>query len=326
MKHIPEELLLFLNKYSHYIIASHKEPDGDSVGSSRAMDHFLRSKGKTTTLLSAGPFKRPELHGMEHYFAQRIDPASLSADTGVLVLDCSNIERVGDAAEGITHLDRVVIDHHATNSAEGPADYIDSHAPSTTVLVQAIIEHVNGAVSAEEADCLLFGLCTDTGYFRHLDKSQGEAFHCAGRLAEAGADPKKTYSRITGGKSFGSRILISRILGRMQSYYDGALIISWETLAETAEFGMEGRDSDSLYQLIQSISGVEAIVVIRQETETNCTVGFRSRDKIDVSQVASSFGGGGHRQASGLSIAGTIEELLPRLVEAFAPQFAALDV
>jgi bifunctional oligoribonuclease and PAP phosphatase NrnA len=172
---------------------------------------------------------------------------------------------------------------------------------------------------------LLFGLCTDTGYFRHLDARSSETFVFTSRLVAAGANPKQTFTVMNGGKTFGSRILISRILSRMKTYYNGRLIISFETLDDTVEFGLEGRDSDSLYQLIQSIAGVEAIVIVRQETGTNCTVGFRSLDRVDVSVIAASFGGGGHRQASGLSIAGTIDSLIPRFAAAFADQFPGID-
>jgi phosphoesterase RecJ-like protein len=106
----------------------------------------------------------------------------------------------------------------------------------------------------------------------------------------------------------------------MTRWYEGKLVVSFETLDDTAEFGQEGRDSDSLYQLIQSIEGVEAMVIVRQESETHCSVGFRSRDLVDVSKVATSFGGGGHKQASGLYIEGTIEALIPHFVEAFRDQ------
>ena len=104
----------------------------------------------------------------------------------------------------------------------------------------------------------------------------------------------------------------------MQIHHVKYLIMPIE---DTEKYGLEGRDSDMLYQLIQSIEGVEAIVIIRQETETNCTVGFRSRDKVDVRLIAESFGGGGHKQAAGLSVEGTIKELEPEIVKRFENSF-----
>jgi phosphoesterase RecJ-like protein len=325
MKKIPANISLFFEQYGTYIILGHREPDGDCIGSSLALSSFLRRNGKKTILVSAGPFKRPEIKMYEPLFAKEVDAATLSADTAVVVVDCSNIERTGDASKGLEGYPTVVIDHHSTNDSTNPNNFIDGTSPSTTLLVQALIEEKCGKPTKEEADELLFGLCTDTGFFRHLDSRSAETFESTARLVASGANPKQTFTLMNGGKSFGSRILISRILARMKGYYDGKLIMTYETIADTQEYGLEGRDSDTLYQLIQSITGVEAIVIVRQETEINCTVGFRSLDRIDVSIVASSFGGGGHRQASGLNIEGTIEALVPQFIAAFADQFPGIN-
>ena len=325
MQKVPQELVQFLKNYDTYIIASHKEPDGDCIGSSLALASWLTRHGKQTVLLSAGPFKRPETKVFESLFVPQLPEPAPEGKTAVVVLDCSNIERVGDAARGLDSYPLAIVDHHATNTGNGGLSYLDGSAPSTTVLVQIVMEESGGGISKEEAEYLLFGLCTDTGFFRHLDNRSSETFACTARLVAAGANPKQTFAHMNGGKSWGSRILISRILSRMVRHYDGKLVISYETFEDTNEYGLEGRDSDSLYQLIQSISGVEAMVIVRQETATNCTVGFRSLDRVDVSKVAASFGGGGHRQASGLSIEGTIQDLMPRFVSAFADQFPGIE-
>jgi phosphoesterase RecJ-like protein len=140
-------------------------------------------------------------------------------------------------------------------------------------------------------------------------------------MVRAGANPKAVFQNIHGGKSLGSRILLGHVLSRAETHYGGKLVYSYETYEDTQKFGLEGRDSDSLYQLLQSIDGVEAIAVIRQESAAGCTAGLRSRDRINVAEIAVRFGGGGHKNAAGLKIAGTIEELKPRLIEAFGSQF-----
>jgi phosphoesterase RecJ-like protein len=176
----------------------------------------------------------------------------------------------------------------------------------------------------EEAELLFFGLCTDTCYFRHVDSAGAETFEDAAALIRCGANPKAAYAAIHGGKSLDSRRLIGLILNRAESLYDGRLILSSEEYEETCRFGPEGRDSDSLYQLLQSVAGVEAIVIIRQETPENCTVGFRSRDRVNVAAIARSFGGGGHKNAAGLSIKGTIADLKPLIIKAFEKAFPPL--
>jgi phosphoesterase RecJ-like protein len=216
-----------------------------------------------------------------------------------------------------------VIDHHATNNCQtspGTVVFLDVDAPAVTFMVLAIIEALGLTPTPEEAEFLLFGLCTDTGFFRHVDDGGAEIFTYASRMIQAGANPKQVFQNVHGGKSLGSRILLGRILSRTETHYGGKLIYSYETYEDTQQFGLEGRDSDSLYLLLQSITGVEAIAVIRQESAAACTVGLRSLDKVNVAEIALQFGGGGHKNAAGIKIDGTIEELKPRLIAAFASQ------
>lgn len=320
---VPQELIAFLNSHRIFLIAGHKEPDGDCIGSSIALSLFLRRLGKETVLLSAGPFQRSEIRMYEPLFSAEV-PASLKAcpeGVGVVIVDCSSMERTGDLAEQLEGFPVIYIDHHATNTVKTSGSLVYTEAPSATFVIQSIIEKMTGGVTREEAEMLFFGLCTDTGFFRHLDERSGEVFMYAARLVQAGANPKYMFAAMNGGKSFGSRTLISRVLARMKPYYDGRLIVSFETYQDKLEIGVENRDSDMVYQLIQSIAGVKAICIVRQDTETHCSVGFRSLDTVDVSGIASSFGGGGHKQAAGLYIEGTVEQLIPLFVKAFAPQF-----
>lgn len=319
---IPQKLLEFLSAYENFIIAGHKEPDGDCIGSCLAMSFFLKRKNKNCILMSAGPFKRTEIKEYENLFTNKLEISDKinPKTTGLIILDCSGFDRVGEIAELIKDFNYIIIDHHATNTEKSDSSLIMTDAPSTTYLIQSIIEEMEGKLTKEEADALFFGLCTDTGFFRHLDDRSAEVFAHASRLIEAGANPKQTFMKMNGGKKFESRLLISRILNRMKSYYDGKLVISYETYDDLKELGLESRDSDILYQLIQTMEGVEAICIVRQESPTHCSVGFRSLDKVDVSKIASSFGGGGHKQASGLYIEGKFDELIPKFIEAFRSQ------
>lgn len=318
---IPEKLIEFLHEYSTFIIAGHKEPDGDCIGSALALSYFLKRLKKNVILMSAGPFIRPEIKPYEANFVPKLPLGTDRADTGLIIVDCTGFDRLGSVEDEVKGFPYIIIDHHATNKNKADGFLIMPDSPSTTYLVQSVIEKMSGTVTAEEASALFFGLCTDTGFFRHLDERSAEVFAHASRLVAAGANPKVNFMKMNGGKAFESRLIISRILSRMQKYYGGRLIVSYETYEDSQEYGQGSRDSDIMYQLIQTIEGVEAICIIRQESLENCSVGLRSLDKIDVSCIASSFGGGGHRQASGVYIVGTIEALIPRFVEAFKPQF-----
>jgi len=321
---VPEELVTFIKTGSKFIVAGHKEPDGDCVGSQLALRSALLRMGKEAIACSAGPFKRVEIKEYSEKFTD-IPPETKKTDTKVIIVDCSAKERTGSLYEAIKELPCAVIDHHAAgnhppSTSESPI-FVDSEEPSCTILIYKLIKTLCVDLTEEEASLLLFGLCTDTGFFRHLTEKNAHVFEYSAKLISCGASPKKTFYKMNGGKSLSSRILLGNILSRTESFFDGRLLFSYETLSESETFGFEGRDSDSLNQMLLAVENVEAVVIIRQELADNCTVSFRSIDKIDVAQIAASFGGGGHKNAAGLAIKGEIPIVKQKILEAFKNVF-----
>jgi bifunctional oligoribonuclease and PAP phosphatase NrnA len=314
--YVPQELLDFITENKRFLLVGHKEPDGDCIGSQLALASALHRMGKEAQVYSAGPFKRPEIKDFETSFKSTISAAE-KKDACIIVLDCSALSRTGDLEDSLAKCPLAFIDHHASSDASGDIRFIDAKAPSVTFMVLHILEALGHQLNSEEAKLLFLGLMTDTGFFRHLDNTTSRVFSAAARLVAAGANPKHCFHAINGGKSLESRKLLGILLQRAELYCNGKLLISWEEEAETAQFGMEGRDSDALYQLLISVQGVEAVVVIRQESAETCTVGFRSLDTVDVAVIAASFGGGGHKQAAGLAIDTKIATLKPKIIQAF---------
>ena len=306
---IPDELIHFIRSGSKFIIAGHEEPDGDCIGSQLALCSALRRLGKEVIPCSAGPFRRTEVAVYSGCFKSIPDEAD-RAGARLLIVDCSGPERSGDLAQHLKGLPAAIIDHHASGeilaSTEDAPVFLDTTAPAATLMIYSLISALELELTVEEAQLLLFGLCTDTGFFRHVDETGEKTFLKAAALIRAGASPKQAFQAINGGKSLNSRILLGRILSRLESFYDGRLIICYEEYDDISTLGPESRDSEILYQQLQSIAGVEAIVYIRQETPEKCSVGLRSRDQIDVGAIAKAFGGGGHKNAAGFTINGLI--------------------
>jgi phosphoesterase RecJ-like protein len=317
---VPPDLLDFIKQKNKFLVAGHKEPDGDCVGSQLALVSTLRRMGKDAIPCSAGPFKRTEVKAFERYFTAAPGETE-QKDAGLLIVDCGSPDRTGDLESFIRGLPTAIIDHHAGSryaESKNPAlSFIDGDAPSVTFMVLELVEALGLTPTREEAELLLFGLCTDTGFFRHVDGRGAQTFEAAARMIRAGANPKKAFRDIYGGKSLDSRILMGSILSRAEAHFGGRLILSTEEYEESQRYGLAGRDSDMVYQALQSIDGMEAIVIIRQEKPGNCTVGFRSRDDVDVAAVAKCFGGGGHKNAAGASIPGTIPEIKAKILARF---------
>ena len=315
---VPAELVRFITEGKAFIIAGHKEPDGDCVGSQLAITLVLRRLGKKAIPCSAGPFKRSEIKPFE----ERFMPCPQGSERNgyrVIVMDCSALDRTGDLPLG--GLPLASVDHHESGNPAGQTVYLDPWAPSVTFMTLKVIEALGLSPTKEEAELLLFGLCTDTGFFRHVDENGAETFLAAAKLIAAGASPKRAFLMINGGKTLGSRQLAGLILSRARPLYGGKLILSHEEYGDNRRHGSESRDSDTIYQLPMSVEGVEAAALIRQETPENCTLGLRSKDRIDVASVAAEFGGGGHKNAAGASVGGVIAGIEPVLIQAFSRFF-----
>ncbi len=316
-----QELKTFIEAHNFFFISGHKEPDGDAVASCLGIAAILDKFGKAYQLLSAGPFKRNEILPFKDMFSDTMDflDASERNKAGLIIVDCSELSRLGDIDGDLKGLDTFVIDHHKTSGlADKWKGYIDGTAPACTYLIQQFYEELLGTIPKETAEILFLGFCTDTGFFRFLTADSAPVFEAVSRLVSYGADPRETYRKITSGKPYSTRKLLGVLLSKAETYLDGRLVVTYESLDDTKKYGAEGRDSDALYQNLLAVRGVEAVVFLRQDTPTTCTGGFRSQDAVDVSSVAAKFGGGGHKNASGMSCNGRVETLIPQVVKEFA--------
>jgi phosphoesterase RecJ-like protein len=316
---VPQRVLDFISEGSFFLVAGHKDPDGDCVGSQLALGELLERLGKKVTLISEGPWERAEIASFRERFKNAVDGYD-RRDTRLIVVDCSALDRAGKLGTALAEFPTVFIDHHKTAAFTGLC-YSNPTAPASAVLVLALWEAFGIPLTLTAAEYMLFGLSTDTGFFRHLD-ADVEALADAQKLAAAGASLKKIFQAVNGGRTLNSRKLLGTVLATAESYYDGRLIVCTEEQKETERFGRGSRDSDMLYQLLQSIGGVEAIVVVRQEKPEKCAIGFRSKDAVDVSKIAAAFGGGGHKNAAGASVEGVIPELKARVIERFGECFS----
>ena len=311
----------FIDNHDVFFIIGHKEPDGDCIASCLGIAALIKHFNKSYQLLSAGPFKRLEIKKYEKQFSDSmmfLDESDRKR-AGLIITDCSELHRLGDVNGDFKGLDTYVIDHHLTsNLPENAKGFVDPEAPAAAFLVQQFYEKIVGPLPTDIAKILFFGICTDTGFFRFLNENSSPVFECVSRLVSYGANPRDTYKIMNSGKAFSTRKLLGILLDRTELYLDGRLAITYETMEDTKTWGQEGRDSDALYQLLMAVEGIEAVVFLRQDTPLTCTGGFRSQDKVDVSVVASKFGGGGHKNASGMSCDARVETLIPQVVKEFA--------
>jgi phosphoesterase RecJ-like protein len=185
-------------------------------------------------------------------------------------------------------------------------------------LIQHIIETLDDTPTCEEAQYLLFGLCTDTGFFRHLTEDSAHVFAAVSRLTAAGAGPNRIHSLIYGNRPLASHRMLSTLLMRTETYFGGRLLLTYETVNDPGQKDGRLRNSDTLYLLLQNTEGVEAVALLQEEKPDELSVGLRSNTSLDVGEIARAFKGGGHKKAAGFPFYGSIDEARTRIIDIFS--------
>ena len=311
----PADVLAALLAAEALVLVGHEEPDGDCVASQLVLGEFLKDRGKRVGVYSAGPFQRHEIRDYAPRFRSIIEPDLLQQEPLAVLLDCAIPERTGTLAKQIRGLRSVVIDHHpAAGAPFGNLRLVDPTAPATAYLVQLIIESSGAEISTAWAELLLFGLCTDTGFFRHVPAGGAAAFNAAARLVARGANPQDTYHRIHGGRSFAQRQLLGTLLQRTEQHAGGRVLFTYQLNRDLQGTGDTPQSHDELYQLLGTVGASDVVVLVREKPDGGCSVSMRSGPVVDVARVAREFGGGGHRQAAGFTWPGTVDAVRPALL------------
>ncbi len=318
------EAARFLSSHESFLVLGHKEPDGDCVASQLALASLIRQLGKKASVYSVGPFDRPEIVELQPLFGAEI-PASARAGAAAVIVDCSTPDRTGALGPSVEDLPCLVIDHHSSGEPFGQVRFVDASAPSTTMLISQLYGDMGIVPDAETARLMLFGLCTDTGFFRHLSQKSAETFRLVAGLVEHGTTTAEVYLMVYGRRDLAGRKLLAEMLLRTESHWDDRFLLTWQTIEDKVRLGTQQRGEDDLYRLLQTVRRNVVVALIKEESPGKYSVGLRSTMDVDVGTVAGSFGGGGHRQAAGFDIPGSLESVRKTLIDTFAPIMAKLD-
>ena len=198
-----ERLLDAIRSCSSAVAIAHRNPDGDALYSTLAMERILKHLGKRVEIVNEGPFLRDDIKMLEERFLHEIDKAFLDTDPLLIILDCSTPDRPGEPFKAMSHLRRIVIDHHSSGIpfTEEGMSYIVPESPSTTMLVDVVRERLGVPLDREMASYLYRGFATDTGFFHFI--SERTAPECLVRVAAftaAGVSPYEVYDEMHDGR------------------------------------------------------------------------------------------------------------------------------
>jgi bifunctional oligoribonuclease and PAP phosphatase NrnA len=307
-------------------LACHVDPDGDALGSLLGLHHLCLAHGQA----SVASWPEPFLVAPHYAFLPGLDgctkPADFPADPDVMItFDCGSLGRLRElAGPARSAADRgrlIVLDHHRTNEGYGSVNVIDPGAAATAVVVRQLADRLGWGLNRDAAVCLYTGLVTDTGRFQY-EATCPDVFSLAAELSSFELPIAKMSRQLFEEHRFEYLRLISTCLGRAQLDRDLAFIATWITVDDFVSHGVGIEETEGLIDLVRRAQEAEVACVLK-ETEAGVRVSLRSVGDVDVSAVATHFGGGGHAFAAGFTAAGPIDRVLAEIREVLAGVRAA---
>jgi bifunctional oligoribonuclease and PAP phosphatase NrnA len=292
---------------------THKDADGDTLGSALAFAQSLELLGKRVPVVSSRPVPGGWwfLPGIE-----RVNRDPLPNGVPLFVFDATDAGRAGEFLDAVRRAPTVVnIDHHITNAQFGSINLVVATAASTGELVYDLLKAWSVPIPPEAAGCLYASILSDTGGFRH-DNTSEHALRAAAELVSLGADPVGIARGLFKSRPPSTLRMQARILNGMHVECDDRLVWASISQADLTASGATIDQADGAIDQLNTIRGEELAILFKEAGPALTRVSLRSRDAIDAAALAALFGGGGHRRAAGIEMAMSLKDAQTEVLSA----------
>ena len=316
-----------IETHDRFLITSHVRPDGDAIGSELGMAELLAQKGKQSLIANCSSlpqrYRFLDPAGRVRRYGETVNPAELAAIEVVMIVDTSAWAQLGRMGDFIreTAAKKIIIDHHIGHDDMGAELFKDTSAAACGLIVAESVDHLGCELTRELAEPLFITMATDTGWFR-FSSTDGRTLRVAARLIDTGIRVDRLYRTIFEESSLARLKLIGRTLESVRVTHNGRVAYSSIRLQDLEATGAMPQDSEDLVNYTLSITGVQVGLLFVELASGGIKVSFRSRDDFDCTQVATPFGGGGHRQAAGATIHLPINQAEEQVLKAVASALA----
>lgn len=308
-------------KSEDFVLSTHIHPDGDALGSEISLAMFLRSRDKRVRIVNHDPtaetlrFIENEAVPVELYAPEVHDSILLDSDL-IVLLDNSAPDRLG-RMEPVMRANRghtLCIDHHPSRDAPWEHNILDVDSCATAAMIYELTRAAGWQPDPRSAEAIFTGLATDTGFFRY-NSTNARAHEVAAELLRLGVSPARTYNEVYEKNTVAFTRLLGHALAGLRLDGGGAVasVKITRQLVETLE--AEDVDTSEITTALLAIVGVRVVVLFRELQPGLVKVSLRSKGDLDVHGLASEFGGGGHRNASGIVIEDELEQVVHRITE-----------
>ena len=326
---VPDVVVERIRSARNVLAVGHENPDADTLGSTLAICRLVERGGARATAVFADPIP-PIYDFVPDVERARTDPDP-AADYDLLVVsDCGGLDRIGAVrerhAELFERLPRVIIDHHASNGAAGPADWVEPGSAATCEMTALLAVRLGGSLNEGNgalATQLMAGIVMDTATFAHPNATP-RTLAVSAALVEAGA-PLSDISRLLYRTKPDAQLrLFGRVLGRLETDADGRIIHASLFDSDLEATGAIPAHSEGMIDLLAQAEDADVAIVFK-EAGPATRISVRTKPGgVDATVLTGAFGGGGHARAAGATIAGTVDAARPAVLAEARRLVAAL--
>lgn len=309
-----------LEQTGSVVILGHVRPDGDCLGSTLGLYHYIQTNYPAIRAAVYLEESSPKFGYLAGYDAILHETDEERYEL-CICLDCGDEERLGSFGIFLANASKsLCLDHHITNTRFCEVNLVSENASSTCeVLFEQLDEE---KIDKAAAECLYTGLIHDTGVFKYSCTS-ARTMEIAGKLMAKGIDFGSIIDNSFYKKTYVQNQILGRALLESITFLDGKCIFSALRQSEMEFYGVNGKDMDGIIDQLRLTEGVEVAIFMYQTGPQEFKVSLRSQNAVDVSRIASYFGGGGHVRAAGCTMSGRIHDVVNNLSLHIAKQLDA---
>ena len=309
-----------LEQTGSVVILGHVRPDGDCLGSTLGLYHYIQTNYPAIRAAVYLEESSPKFGYLAGYDAILHETDEERYEL-CICLDCGDEERLGSFGVFLANASKsLCLDHHITNTRFCEVNLVSENASSTCeVLFEQLDEE---KIDKAAAECLYTGLIHDTGVFKYSCTS-ARTMEIAGKLMAKGIDFGSIIDNSLYKKTYVQNQILGRALLESITFLDGKCIFSALRQSEMEFYGVNGKDMDGIIDQLRLTEGVEVAIFMYQTGPQEFKVSLRSQNAVDVSRIASYFGGGGHVRAAGCTMSGRIHDVVNNLSLHIAKQLDA---
>jgi bifunctional oligoribonuclease and PAP phosphatase NrnA len=294
----------FLSSFNKFIVTTHESPDADGLGAEIAFHELLQYLGKEVIIINGDEtpdkYQFIDIDNEINIITDTYELPNDIKDYALFVLDTNDFPNTGAVCNVLE--DKIknifIIDHHEGGPDLIKSNYIKIEASSASEIIHDIIMHFTDKLSFKAAQALYTGILFDTGSFRY-PKTSPKTFRIIANLVEKGANPTEIYERIYENNSIDSFVLRSKMLSTMEIHFGGRMILMHLTPEMLKETGAAFSDGELNINLPLTLKDVVVSVLLKQDIDGPLKVSMRTKGDRDVSQIAITRHGGGHKNAAG---------------------------